>query len=135
MNAQFSFAEYQEGTAKTAIYPGQGTALGLVYCALKLAGESGEVAENVGKAIRDDGLLDNKLVGHPKVLQTAACYMRDLSVDRHNKLVKELGDALWYISQMATELDISLAELAEANLAKLADRQARGVLKGSGDDR
>lgn len=128
MNTQLTFAEYQEGTAKTAVYPGQGTALGLVYCGLKLAGESGEVAENIGKAVRDDRLIE------PMSFQDGFTYF-EVTPERREKLKKELGDALWYISQAATELGFSLAEIAGGNLAKLADRQARGVLKGSGDDR
>lgn len=127
MNTNFTFAEYQEGTAKTAIYPGQGTAVGLMYCGLKLAGESGEVAENIGKALRDDGLLHK--------VDIFAFVPNKLTEERRAKLKKELGDALWYISQAATEIGITLEEIALTNLAKLADRQARGVLKGSGDDR
>lgn len=127
MNTQFTFAEYQQGTAKTAIYPGQGTAVGLMYCGLKLAGESGEVAENIGKAIRDDGLLQK--------VDIFAFVPNKLTEERRAKLKKELGDALWYISQAATEIGFSLAEIAEANLDKLGDRKARGVLQGSGDDR
>lgn len=128
--SEFSFSEYQAGTAKTAVYPGQGTALGLMYCGLKLAGESGEVAENIGKAVRDDGLmLRDESYASPMF------FPQPISLERLEKLSKELGDVLWYISQAATELDLSLAEIAQGNLAKLADRQQRGVLKGSGDDR
>jgi NTP pyrophosphatase (non-canonical NTP hydrolase) len=123
-----TFADYQAGTALTAVYPGQGTGLGLMYCGLKLAGESGEVAENIGKAVRDDGLM---LLD----LGTSTFVPQPVSMERRAKLAKELGDVLWYISQAATELGLSLDEIAEGNLAKLADRQARGVLKGSGDDR
>jgi len=50
-------------------------------------------------------------------------------------LKAELGDMLWYLAQICTELDISLEEVAEANLAKLLDRQARGKIKGDGDNR
>lgn len=126
-----TFREYQTRTADTAIYPGINTALGLVYCALKLNGEAGEVAENVGKALRDDQLFkdygrDNRepIVG-----------VRQLTVERRAKLIKELGDVLWYVSQMCTELNVSLEDVALANIIKLADRKARGVLQGSGDER
>lgn len=126
MNNIVYFADYQSRTALTAIYPGQGTPLGLTYCALKLAGESGEVAENVGKAIRDDKLLD---VCEGEIIADV------MLPERRAKLIKELGDVLWYVSQMCTELNISLADVAEGNLTKLADRKARNVLEGSGDDR
>ena len=48
---------------------------------------------------------------------------------------KELGDVLWYVAQLASELDLSLDDIAKQNLEKLFSRQARGVLSGSGDDR
>ena len=50
-------------------------------------------------------------------------------------MAKELGDVLWYVAQLATELELDLDEIAEANLEKLLSRQRRGVLSGSGDDR
>lgn len=126
MNTQISFAEYQKATAKTAVYPGQGTPLGLIYCALKLTGESGEVSENVGKAIRDDTLLD---VVDGQIIADF------LLSRRREKLEKELGDVMWYLAQLCTELGLDMNEVALTNIAKLADRKARGVLHGSGDDR
>ena len=50
-------------------------------------------------------------------------------------MAKELGDVLWYVAQLATELDLDLDEIAARNLEKLLSRQRRGVLSGSGDDR
>ncbi len=47
----------------------------------------------------------------------------------------ELGDVLWYVAQLASELDLNLDEIAQANLDKLLSRQRRGVLSGSGDER
>lgn len=128
MNTQFNFADYQSQTALTAIYPGRGTTVGILYCALKLAGESGEVAENVGKAVRDDGalLLD---------LGTATFDPQELTTERKAKLVKELGDVMWYVSQLCTELGVQMSDVAEANIAKLQSRKERGTLQGSGDDR
>ena len=55
--------------------------------------------------------------------------------ERREALSKELGDVLWYLAQLATELDLDLDEVAQANLEKLLSRQRRGVLSGSGDDR
>lgn len=123
-----TFEEYQSQTALTAIYPGRGTALGIVYCALKLSGESGEVAENIGKAVRDDGLM---LLD----LGTSTYVPQPISLERREKLIRELGDVLWYISQLCTELGVTMSEVAEGNINKLADRKARGVLQGSGDNR
>lgn len=119
--------DYQAKALKTAVYPGQGSPMGLIYTALKGAGEAGEFAEHVGKAIRDDGLVD--MVAYDTVM------FRNLSVERHEKLVKELGDQLWYVAAKARELGVTLEDVALINIEKLTDRNARGVLQGSGDSR
>lgn len=122
-----SLDAYQARTADTAVYPGKGTVLGLIYCSLKLAGEAGEVAEKIGKALRDDGLKPDGRTNEPA--WTA------LTPERREALKAELGDVLWYVASAARELDYDLADVARTNLAKLADRQARGTLHGSGDVR
>ena len=58
-----------------------------------------------------------------------------ISEETRQALKAELGDVLWYIAQVATELDLSLAEIAEYNIAKLYDRLERGQIKGEGDNR
>ncbi len=105
-------SEYQRLSRRTAEYPREAW---LAYPALGLAGEAGEVAEHAKKAIRDD----------------------DGSVGEERKaaMSKELGDVLWYVAQLATELGLDLNEVAEQNLEKLFSRQRRGVLSGDGDDR
>jgi NTP pyrophosphatase (non-canonical NTP hydrolase) len=105
-------SEYQRLSRRTAEYPREAW---LVYPALGLAGEAGEVAEHVKKSIRDDG---GEVLG-----------------PRREAMAKELGDVLWYLAQLATELGLDLDEIAQANLEKLLSRQQRGVLAGSGDDR
>jgi NTP pyrophosphatase (non-canonical NTP hydrolase) len=50
-------------------------------------------------------------------------------------MAKELGDVLWYVAQLATELELELEQIARQNLEKLLSRQRRGVLSGSGDER
>lgn len=122
--------EYQRIATKSAIYPGQGTPLGLIYVALKLNGESGELAEHVGKAMRDDGLMEGG-PDRPAIVHTDT----GLTVERHTAIVKELGDVLWYLSAAANELGMTLADVALANLRKLADRSERDALRGSGDNR
>jgi len=109
-----SFPEYQSRTASTAIYPGQGELMGLAYVGLGL-GESGEVQGKIKKVIRDDGGV--------------------ISDEKRDAIAGELGDVLWYLSQTATELGLSLEEIAQANLDKLQDRLNRGVVGGSGDKR
>jgi NTP pyrophosphatase (non-canonical NTP hydrolase) len=105
-------SEYQRQSRRTAEYPREAW---LTYPALGLAGEAGEVAEHAKKAIRDDG--------------------GRIAEERKAAMAKELGDVLWYVAQLATELGLDLDEIAAQNLEKLFSRQARGVLSGSGDDR
>ncbi|MGA9875973.1 MAG: nucleoside triphosphate pyrophosphohydrolase family protein [Solirubrobacteraceae bacterium] len=105
-------SEYQRQSRRTAEYPREAW---LAYPALGLAGEAGEVAEHAKKAIRDDA--------------------GKVSDERRAAMSKELGDVLWYVAQLATELELSLEEIAAQNLGKLFSRQRRGVLSGSGDDR
>ena len=113
-----NFNEYQEGTAKTAIYPGAGNAPsieGLSYVALGLAGEAGELCNKVKKVMRDNS--------------------GEITAEVREKLRDELSDVLWYASQFATEIGAYLSDVAQSNLEKLADRAKRGVLQGSGDNR
>jgi NTP pyrophosphatase (non-canonical NTP hydrolase) len=103
---------YQEAATRTAIY---GAVHQVVYPALGLASEAGEVAGKVKKILRDrDGDLDPAAV---------------------EALADELGDVLWYVAVLARDLNLSLDAIAERNLAKLASRQRRGRLGGDGDDR
>jgi len=108
-----NFEEYQNLSKKTAIYPEIGK--NFVYPTLGLVGESGEVAEKIKKIFRDkDGIVD---------------------AETRLMLKKELGDVLWYLSQLATELELSLDEVAVYNIEKLKSRHERGTLQGSGDNR
>ena len=52
-----------------------------------------------------------------------------------DSLKHELGDVLWYLTMLCTELNLTLEEVAEANINKLADRRARNVINGNGDHR
>jgi NTP pyrophosphatase (non-canonical NTP hydrolase) len=105
-------SEYQRLSRRTAEYPREAW---LAYPALGLAGEAGEVAEHAKKAIRDHG--------------------GEVSDERRAAMAKELGDVLWYVAQLASELGLELDEIAQLNLDKLLSRQRRGVLSGSGDER
>ena len=108
-----TFKEYQKLSRKTAIYPEINK--NFIYPTLGLVGEAGEVAENIKKIIRDkNNLIDKKT---------------------RLELSKELGDVLWYLSQLSTELDISLDNIASENIKKLQSRKKRGVLHGRGSNR
>lgn len=104
-----NFKEYQMEAANTVVYKG-GTEMRLMYVALGLNGEAGEVAEKIKKFVRD-GTFDV----HPITL--------------------ELGDCLWYLAALATELGLDLDDIARANINKLASRNERGVVHGDGDNR
>jgi NTP pyrophosphatase (non-canonical NTP hydrolase) len=105
-------SEYQRRSRRTAQYPREAW---LTYPALGLAGEAGEIAEHVKRIIRDDaGVISDR---------------------RRAALAAELGDVLWYVAGLASELGLDLDQIADANLEKLLSRQRRGVLSGSGDER
>lgn len=125
-----SLDQYQSLSSQSAIYPGQRTPLGLAYVALKLNGEAGEFAEHVGKAMRDDGLIETEPHG-----DFTAAYFESLTPDRRTSVIKEIGDVLWYLGAACRELGINLSDAAATNLEKLADRTERDALRGSGDDR
>jgi len=118
-----TMAEYEAFTDETAIYPMSMDQLkagmlfdpGLMYCCLKLSGEVGEVLEHIGKSIRDDGGF--------------------VSIERRDKVKKELGDVGYYYARICKHLGFTMEEVLEGNMSKLRDRKERGVLGGSGDDR
>jgi NTP pyrophosphatase (non-canonical NTP hydrolase) len=112
-NEYYQLDRYQEEAWETAIYPDKGN--NLYYPALGLVGEAGEVCNKIKKVMRDQ---DGKATPEQK-----------------REIAKELGDVMWYLATLATELDSHLGCIAESNLKKLEDRQKRGVLKGSGDNR
>ncbi|OYN91963.1 nucleoside triphosphate pyrophosphohydrolase family protein [Parenemella sanctibonifatiensis] len=105
--------EYQRLALRTAADPDKPDEL--FHLVLGLLGETGEVAEKFKKWVRDQGsdraALDTEAIG------------------------KELGDVLWYLAVLADHLGLSLADVGAANIAKLASRQQRGTLAGSGDER
>ena len=104
---------YQQGARATARYPQVGQ--NPIYPTLGLCGEAGEVADKVKKVLRDqDGVFSD---------------------DTRQALMLELGDVLWYVAQLSSELGFELNAVAEANLSKLASRAARNVISGSGDHR
>jgi NTP pyrophosphatase (non-canonical NTP hydrolase) len=105
--------DYQKKSRKTAVYPNAGS--DFVYVTMGLASEAGEVAGKLKKVIRDKGGV----------------------VDQETKedIKKELGDVLWYVAQLATELGLSMDEIAVKNIEKLYGRMDRGVLGGDGDNR
>ena len=107
------FKTYQKNARETAQYPNLGE--NYIYPTLGLVGEAGEVAEKIKKVIRDKkGLFDN---------------------ESKSAIKKELGDVLWYLSNLCTEFNFNFEDVALQNLEKLKVRASKGKISGSGDDR
>ncbi len=104
-----TFAEYEKAIEPLVLYPRQTQFEALQYVTLGLNGEAGEVAEQIKKAMRNDG--------------------GRLTPERLEALKKEVGDVLWYLSRLAAELNTSLEEIAQINVEKLSGRKDKGNLK------
>lgn len=105
-----NFSDYQTQAVKTAIYKHD-----IIYPALGLANEAGEVLGKIKKVLRDnDG---------------------DFTPEMSKAISDEIGDVLWYIAALSRDLGVPLEQIAQSNLDKLNSRMARGVLGGSGDNR
>lgn len=108
-----NFNDYQQAATKTNTMTDP--VLAPMYYTLGLTGEAGEIAEKVKKVVRNHGGDFAKL-------------------DRDD-IKKELGDVLWYLAMLAKTFDIKLDDVAQTNIAKLADRAQRDVIKSTGDNR
>ena len=104
--------DYQDNAKKTAIYAPEHM---IIYPALGLAGEAGEVANKVKKIMRDG--------------------IHKLPSDWKQQLASEIGDVLWYCAVLASDLNVSLGTIAAQNIEKLERRKSLGTLQGSGDKR
>lgn len=109
---KMDFNKYQETAVETAIYPDTHR---ILYPALGMAGEAGEVANKVKKIIRDG--TDN------------------LPEDWKDQLASEIGDVLWYCAALANDLGMPLSLIAAQNRDKLLERKQKGTISGSGDKR
>lgn len=108
-----TFGVYSNAIEALNCGPAASAMLNLLYPTVGLADEAGEVAGKVKKLLRDGTSYEAT----------------------KEALISELGDVLWYISQLATVLGVSLEEVAQTNLNKLTSRQQRNVLHGNGDHR
>ena len=107
---KLTFNDYHKSDRATAIYKD-----GIFYPALGLCGESGEVADKIKKIYRDNNGI--------------------ISEDNKEQLVKEMGDVLWYLANMATDLNMTLEDVARKNLEKIQIRQQKNLIHGEGDNR
>ena len=110
-----NFDDYQKLSDRTADFSGRPGDYPLMYCSMGLAGETGELIEKIKKVVRNDN--------------------GELSAEKRELIKLEIGDVLWYLSQIARITDISFQDAAEANVKKLADRRERGVIRSEGDTR
>ena len=110
MKDNWNLNNYQMQAREFAIYPER---MKVVYPALGLAGEAGEVADKVKKIYRDD--------------RTDARFLAEIA--------KEIGDVMWYCAVLAEDLGFSLQQVAEMNIYKLQSRKSAGNIVGSGDNR
>jgi NTP pyrophosphatase (non-canonical NTP hydrolase) len=126
------FSEYRDAVSKFAQYPQQGN--NLVYPALGLSGEAGELAEKIKKLWRNFNHM-----GLPALVAATALQPRSAWAKDADSLVegirKEMGDCLWYLDAIAREMGTTLGDIAQENAAKLESRARRGVIKGEGDNR
>lgn len=104
--------EYQQKALETAVYPQN---YKIVYPALGMNGEAGEVADKVKKVIRDSN--------------------GEFTDEKKREIAKEIGDVLWYCATLANDIGFDLETIGQMNYNKLHSRQVRGVLGGSGDNR
>lgn len=113
MAKDYTFKNYQKESKKTAIYPPIGHKV--IYPTLGLGSESGEVLGKIKKIFRDKN--------------------GQFSQEDLENIKSELGDVLWYVSQIASDLNLDLTEIAKENINKLFSRKDRGKISGSGDKR
>lgn len=122
-----TFDEYQKAAHNTAAYPTvcvtpscvkhiDATTLAWVYPALGLSGETGELLNKLKKILRDNPT-------------------KEATEEQLNQIGHELGDILWYITELATVFGLPLDLIAQSNIDKLQSRQERGKIAGSGDNR
>lgn len=104
--------QYQEEALKTAIYPEDKK---IIYPTLGLTGEAGEVAEKVKKVIRDNN--------------------QEFTDEKKRQIALEISDVLWYCATLSHDLGYTLEEIGQMNIDKLASRQQRNKIGGSGDER
>ena len=119
MRYKMNFNEYQKIARSTAIYPKE---YKVIYPALGLCGEAGEVAEKIKKTVRGD-------------MDDVAAELGTNKVWASGEIAKELGDVLWYVAALADDLGVTLDQVANWNVDKLQRRMKWKNIKGDGDNR
>ncbi len=109
------FDEYEKLASRTGVFEGKVAENPLMYLGLGVTSEAGEVADKIKKIMRNDQGV--------------------ISTERKEALKFELGDVLWYLSQISRQIGIPFSGVATANIEKLADRAKRNVISSDGDNR
>lgn len=104
--------EYQTKAQEFIAFPDNFT---ITYPVIGLASECGEVCDKVKKAIRDRKSLS--------------------FAELPDMVAPEIGDVLWYLAILCSNLGLELEDVAKGNIEKLESRKARDKIGGSGDDR
>lgn len=110
----YDLNKYQDDAQEFAIYP-----MPVIYPALGITGEAGEVSDKIKKWIRDKGWSP----------------FQPIDAKDSESVAYELGDVLWYVAAFAHDLGYSLNDIAKMNISKLSSRKERDKIKGSGDNR
>lgn len=121
------FDEYQARAMRNKVY-GYGDKI--IYPALGLGNEAGEVQGKIKKVLRD-GIGDfdvTTFLGKDKD-------GNEIRVPAKQAIADELGDVLWYLAALADDIGWGLDAIAQLNIEKLDSRRERGVIQGSGDNR
>lgn len=123
--------EYQEKAMGTCMPSSENFS----YMFLNLVGEVGEFASKVAKGIRKERMNIGKYSENELTLAVNACVSQSETVLEEEELQKEAGDILWQLSGLCSVMGWNLEYIAQQNLDKLASRQQRNVIDGSGDNR
>lgn len=128
--------EYQRAAMATRL-PSSNNFSYMMFGLIEEVGElSGKISKGIRKGISSIG-LDGDLAEQVGTAETKAndIYFFDNAYEQRDSIKKELGDVMWMVAGLADQLGWSLEEVCRENLSKLADRQKRGVVDGSGDNR
>ena len=109
------FDEYQQLANRTGNFEGKQAEFAMMYLALGVTSEAGEIADKIKKIIRNDNGV--------------------VSEEKREAIKAEIGDVLWYLSQLARHFNYSFSEVAKSNIEKLSDRAKRKVIASDGDNR
>lgn len=128
--ANLTLNEYQEKAMSTCLPESDN----LFYMLDHLVGEVGEFASKAGKHMRKGKLhiTTTQRDEEGKILHTQVWNVSD---EERHLMLSEIGDILWQTAGLAKVMGVTLEEVADENLAKLASRKERHVIAGDGDER